>query len=356
MRLIDSFNRMLRTGPELFSNYLVNLLCLHLHIPRFHPLITNFYVTKRCNLKCRYCYPPGDEPSLDAPAVLTLLEKIRPHSPAINFTGGEPLLYKDLPVLLKRAKELRFDPIMLSTNGLLIDRIVEHLHLIDHLIISLDSLDEELNDQLAGVRGVTQDIKENIRRCSSFAQEKGFHLSLHAVIAPETVHGMEDLLNFCESLHITLSVSPEHGRFDPHCGLRNNSEYRMLIDRLIKVKAEGRPVACSFGYLRTIRDFTPHRCYPFVSPRVEADGRVYFPCQRSKRRQVYLQDYRSLTELMQKEAEQRFFKECSARCFLACYVDVEQYIKHPLLLLKEHWIRDWVFERKKHQRRLGYWH
>jgi MoaA/NifB/PqqE/SkfB family radical SAM enzyme len=328
---------------ELFLNYIINLLCLRLHISRFRPLVTNFYLTKRCNLKCRYCYPPGDEPELDTTTTLALLEKIRPHNPVINFTGGEPLLHKDLPLFLQKAKHLGFYPIILSTNGLLIDRIINYLHLVDHLIFSLDSLSTEINDFLSGINGVTEKIKDNIIRCAFLASEKDFHLSLHAVIAPETINGMEDLLDFCESLKITLSVSPEHERFTPHSGLKNNDEYRDLINKMIKMKKEGRPIACSFGYLQTIRDFTAHKCYPFLSPRVEPDGRIYFPCQRMKNRHVYLQDYESLYKLMQREAKQSFLEECSKRCFLACYVDVEQYIKNPLSLMREYPIRNWVF-------------
>ena len=337
-----------KTYSELFLNYLANLLFLRLGIRRFRPLITNYYVTKRCNLKCRYCYPPGEEPELDSSSALSLLEKIRPHNPALNFTGGEPLLYKDIHLLIRRAKKLRFHPIILSTNALLIDRIIDDLNLIDHLIISLDSLNEEINDSLSGARGVTIEIIDSIKRCSSLAAEKGFHLSIHSVIAPETIERMEELVSFCESLDLTLSLSPEHGRFYPHYGLQNNGKYTKLVDRLIQMKKEGRSIACSMGYLQTIRDFSPHRCYPFISPRVEPDGRVYFSCQRIKKRHVYLQDYDSLYKLMQKEADWIFLKECSARCFLACYVDVEHYIKNPFLLLKEFPIRQFVFRQKMH--------
>jgi len=335
-----------KSYSELFLNYLVNLASLWFHTRRFRPLITNYYVTKRCNLKCRYCYPPGDEAELDTPSAISLLEKIRPHNSALNFTGGEPLLYKDIQLLIRKAKVLRYYPIILSTNGLLIDKIIDDLHLVDHLIISLDSLTQEINDQLSGVRGTTNKIIDNIKRCAFLAGEKRFQLTLHAVIAPETIEGIEDIISFCESLEITLSLSPEHGRFYPHSELKNNSQYIRLIDRLIEMKKGGRPIACSFGYLRTIRDFTPHKCYPFFSPRVEPDGRVYFPCQRIRKRHVYLQDYDSLHRLMQKEAEQNFFEECSRRCFLACYVEIEQYVRNPLSLLKELPIRQWILGQK----------
>jgi MoaA/NifB/PqqE/SkfB family radical SAM enzyme len=320
---------------ELIRNFVIDVVSTRVKSRRFRPLMTNFYLTKRCNLRCRYCYPPGHEPELPVVQALELLERIRPRNPALNITGGEPLLYSGINEVIRRASELRFQPILLSTNGLLIDRVVEALHLVDHLVISLDSLERDVNEQLTGVPGSSARILGAIESCSEFATEKGYKLSLHAVIRPETIHGIEDILRFCESVGASLSLSPEHGRFDPNPELPGNEEYVALIDRLIELKRRGKPVLSSRGYLRAIRDFAPHRCFPFVSPRVEPDGRVYFPCQRIAKRHVYLQQYPSLDELMRQEAEWITAPACRRRCFLACYVEVEQYLKNPLAAIAE---------------------
>jgi len=348
-RINNASSFLFHTRPytRLFFNFLVDIVSIHLRIKRFLPMITNFYVTKKCNLRCRYCHPPGDEPEMEPSAAISLLEKIRPHNPVLNFTGGEPLLYNDLPLLLRKAKSLKFYPIILSTNGLLIDRIIADLHLVDHLVISLDSLSHEVNDAFCCVDGVTKEIVKNIKKCVPLSREKGFNLSIHSVIAPETIAGIEDIVFFCENLHITLSLSPEHGRFYPNSQLFDNQKYVDLIDRLIQLKKQGKPIVCSYGYLRKIRDFSQHKCYPFVSPRVEPDGRVYFPCQRMKERQVYLQDYPGLYRLMREESNYDFNADCSSRCFLACYLEVEQYIKNPFRLLKEIPIKRWVLGRKE---------
>lgn len=331
---------------EFILNYLFNVVCLPAKIRRFRPMITNFYLTKRCNLRCRYCYPVGDEPDSALDLDLSLLEKIRPHSPAINFTGGEPLLYKDLIHLLRKAKELGFFPIILSTNGVLADRIIPQAFLVDHLIISLHSLSESVNDAVLGVPGVTQVIVKNIKQCASLSLLSGFQLSLHSVISPETLDGIEDVAHFCQSLGVTWSVSPEHGRYYPHPELVQNQKYTRLIDRLTELKAKTQAIACSYEYLRKIRNFSEHRCYPFISPRVEPDGRVYFPCQRIKQRHVFLQDYKGLIQLMRQEAHWTADRDCGHRCFLACYVEVEQYIRNPLMILGEAQIQRLVFGRK----------
>ena len=130
-----------------------------------------------------------------------------------------------------------------------------------------------------------------------------------------------------------------HGRFYPNEVLKASDEYRALIDRLLELKSQGKPLACSSGYLSAIRDFSEHRCFPFVSPRVEPDGRVYFPCQRIASRAVYLQDYPSLYELMRQEAEKIEEPDCVRRCFLACYVEVDAYLENPIAAVREMWMR-----------------
>jgi MoaA/NifB/PqqE/SkfB family radical SAM enzyme len=343
----NDLHKRARAYSELLRNYFIDLVCIRMRLRYYRPLVTNLYVTKKCNLRCRYCYPPGPEPNLDTAALLTLLGKIRPHNPIINFTGGEPTLHPDLPVLLKKAKELRFYPILLSTNGILVDQITEHLNLIDHLIISLDSLDEKTNDAIMGTSGSTQKIIRNVRQLASLCRQAKVHLSIHSVLAPETIGGIEDIIDFCETQNISLSVSPEHGRFYPHEVLPHYEQYKGLIEQLIELKRRGKPIACSYGYLRTIREFSEHHCYPFISPRVEPDGGVYFPCQRIRDRYIYLQDYENLFKLMQQEASWIADPDCPHRCFLACYVDVQQYIDHPLSLLKEVLMSQWIFGKNK---------
>lgn len=353
---VDPPAKRLNSGParkpylELGLNFIIDLAGVRTRSRRFRPLMTNIYLTKRCNLRCRYCYPPGDEPELPLPETLALLDKIRPHNPALNITGGEPLLYPGISLVLRRASELGFHPILLSTNGLLIERVIDELHLVDHVVISLDSLSREVNERLTGVAGSTRKIVEAIERCGRLSYESGFDLSLHAVITPETIPGIEEILEFCESIGASLSVSPEHGRFYPNPELPANEAYVALIDRLLELKRRGKPLFCSRGYLEAIRDFSEHRCFPFVSPRVEPDGRVYFPCQRIARRHVYLQDYSSLCELMRQESDWVASPECSRRCFLACYVEVEQYLKNPLSAVAELSLRRAMLGRRRRSR------
>ena len=309
--------------------------------------MTNLYLTKGCNLRCRYCYPPGDEPSLPVDETVALLDRIRPHNPALNLTGGEPLLYPGITEVIRRAAELRFKPLLLSTNGLLLHRVADDLSLLDHLVISLDSVSEPVNDRMFGVPGVTPRVLGAIREAGDLAREHGFVLSLHTVVAPETIPGVEQILELCEEVGARLSLSPEHGRYHPNPELPGLPAYRDLMDRLMDWKEKGRPVFCSDAYLRAIRDFPVHGCFPLLSPRVEPDGRVYFPCQRIADRHVYLQDYPSLCELMRQEASWVTGPECATQCYLECYLEVERYLRRPLAALSEAWMRRTLMGRRQ---------
>ena len=74
-----------------------------------------------CDFRCPYCHN-AELLSEDAPAVmddaelLDFLKKRQGLLDGVVITGGEPLLRKDLPDLLKRIKELGY-PIKLDTDG-----------------------------------------------------------------------------------------------------------------------------------------------------------------------------------------------------------------------------------------------
>ena len=76
--------------------------------PRPFTLIAE--LTYRCPLHCPYCSnPPGDRTRDELPA--ELLERVLGDAEAlgvvqVHLTGGEPLLYRELPRLVARARSL----------------------------------------------------------------------------------------------------------------------------------------------------------------------------------------------------------------------------------------------------------
>jgi len=83
-------------------------------------------ITNRCNLTCPVCFANAAaagyvyEPTKEQ--IFEMLENLRQNKPvkppALQFSGGEPTIRKDLPELIRKAKELGFHHVEVNTNGL----------------------------------------------------------------------------------------------------------------------------------------------------------------------------------------------------------------------------------------------
>ena len=118
-----------------------------------HPVLCNYYVTYRCNAKCSFCdiwEKPSPYVTLeDVERNLKDLKKLGVN--VIDFTGGEPLLHREIDKFLALAHEMGFIT-TLTTNGLLYPKLAQRLKgKIDMLHFSLDSSEKEQHDKGRGV-------------------------------------------------------------------------------------------------------------------------------------------------------------------------------------------------------------
>ena len=145
-------------------------------------------VTDRCNFRCSYCMPkevfgPGyrflphsdllsfEEITRAARAFVKLgVEKIR-------LTGGEPLMRRDLPLLVAQLAQLRTPEgrpldLTLTTNGALLGRQAEALRAagLQRLTVSLDALDDALFRRMNDVDFPVADVLAGLAK----AQALGF--------------------------------------------------------------------------------------------------------------------------------------------------------------------------------------
>jgi cyclic pyranopterin phosphate synthase len=107
-------------------------------------------VTDKCNFRCRYCMPAEGLEWLPRDEVLTFEEIARlvrvlseMGVDEVRLTGGEPLVRRDLPVLVSFLAEIPgVRDLSLTTNGVLLDRLAGPLVEagLTRLNVSLDSL------------------------------------------------------------------------------------------------------------------------------------------------------------------------------------------------------------------------
>jgi cyclic pyranopterin phosphate synthase len=107
-------------------------------------------VTDKCNFRCRYCMPAEGLDWLDRDELLTFEEIERlvrvlasMGVDEVRLTGGEPLVRRELPVLVGLLAAIpRVCDLSLTTNGVLLDRLAQPLVEagLRRLNVSLDSL------------------------------------------------------------------------------------------------------------------------------------------------------------------------------------------------------------------------
>ena len=71
----------------------------------------NLHITERCNFKCKYCFAIFNrKKDLPLESWKKIIDDLKADGriSAINFAGGEPVLYKNFPELIDYAKNLDF--------------------------------------------------------------------------------------------------------------------------------------------------------------------------------------------------------------------------------------------------------
>ena len=142
-------------------------------------------VTRRCNLKCIHCYAHAKNTSFDNELTTDqgkqLIDDLAEFgSPVMLFSGGEPLVRKDLPQLAAYAVEKGMRAVI-STNGTLITpetaRNLKKIGL-SYIGISLDGM-EEINDSFRGVSGAFQSAMEGIKNSQAAGIKVGLRFTIN---------------------------------------------------------------------------------------------------------------------------------------------------------------------------------
>ena len=171
-----------------------------------HTALAIIDVTNRCNLTCPVCFANAAaagyvyEPTKEQ--IVGMLENLRANKPvpatALQFSGGEPTIRKDLFDFIRKAKELGFSHVEVNTNGLRLSQSVEYCKQLKEAGVSTIYLqfDGLTSDVFKFIRGVDLlDIKmkaiENLRAA-------GFDSVVLVVTLVKGVndHQLGDIVNF----------------------------------------------------------------------------------------------------------------------------------------------------------------
>jgi radical SAM protein with 4Fe4S-binding SPASM domain len=166
------------------------------------PRVIFWELTKKCNLKCRYCRVQTEKiaPELDTKEALGLVRDIGQDfkDALLILSGGEPFLRQDLFSILSQAFSLGVKT-CLATNATLLGEIEAKLlkiFQISRVSISLDSIEESRHDASRGVAGSFRAALNSI----SILKKNSIPFQINFTITRENKEQILSLANFALSL------------------------------------------------------------------------------------------------------------------------------------------------------------
>lgn len=154
-------------------------------------------LTYRCPLQCAYCSNPLDIAKeiteLDTDTWLKVIREARKMGAAqLGFSGGEPLVRKDLECLIKEGRrEGYYTNLITSGIGMDGDRIAAFREAgLDHIQISFQASSAVLNDTIAGSnKAFTQKLA-----MAKEVKRQGYPMVLNFVLTRENIDQLEQML------------------------------------------------------------------------------------------------------------------------------------------------------------------
>ena len=151
-------------------------------------------VTRRCDLRCRFCFarggetddqPPLDEVMRDIQGIMAAGDR-----PLLQLSGGEPTLRDDLPAIVAWAKACGAPWIQLNTNGLRLSRDEAYVRDLaaaglSFVFLQFDGTDDAVYETLRG-RPLLAEKTRAIELCGKYG--------LGVTLVPTVVRGVNDRL------------------------------------------------------------------------------------------------------------------------------------------------------------------
>lgn len=268
--------------------------------PVLGTLVTNY----SCNYSCVMCdlkrrdgelRSMGSE-ELDTAGMKKVIHAFaRLGTPGIGFTGGEPLLRKDIFELLAHTKKLGMIS-HLNTNGSLLDdgnarKILEAR--VDSLNISIDGAKSATHDVIRGVQGAFDRAVAAVERITALRQRKGAKLRIKtvAVLQEDNVGEVPEMVRLAGDLGVDCIEFIPRQQFLSGCAGKQPydpvflEKVEQAVDRLFRseqgldrARIENSPTHLAL-FSRSFRNEPmPLKCYAgYNSLAVDCFGEIY-PC------------------------------------------------------------------------------
>ncbi len=237
-------------------------------------------LTYSCPLQCPYCSNPLNysyyQTELSTDEWIRVLREARAlGATQLGFSGGEPLVRRDLEELVAESRSLGYySNLITSAYGLSKERLKGLKDLgLDHVQVSFQASSQTLNDELAGTA-----VFGHKKQVATWVKELGYPMVLCFVLHRRNLHQITDMLKMAVALqadYVELATTQYYG-----WALENRTQLLPSRRQLQQAEAavrqfreeysgpmkvyyvvpdyyEGRPKACMGGWAQVSLNVTP---------------------------------------------------------------------------------------------------
>jgi MoaA/NifB/PqqE/SkfB family radical SAM enzyme len=262
----------------------------------------------------------------------------------VSFTGGEPLLRKDLGKMLEFSSRKLGLFTGLVTNGILLDKKIDDLSkYVDSLAVSFDVNNKPTFTRTRGINAFEK-VKKNIE----YARSMGVEIELLSVITKETFEFIDDTIEFAKSLELPIHFSPVDNVPREFVDVTNAQGMKVdvgtVLRKLTEEKRKYKKIHFESDYFKfqALGGFgNTIRCSSASTTiSLKPDASVALPCpfftlMNIKKGENLINGLKSekARQIIEQCGKWDFCKNCSVNCMY-----VVSLVKHPYLLMR--WIRD----------------
>ena len=233
-------------------------------------------LTDCCNERCVHCYlPKGGAHFLDTDIALNVLKEFRDAQGLTLFlSGGECMLHRNFDSILRCAKMLDLNIVILSNLTLCDDETVSLLKEIDpqFVNVSLYAVDETIHDSITQVPGSCRKTKEAI----DALQAVGVHVRIATPFMHENRACVEELREYASQHHVHLVSDCEiFGQTDHSCANQSHALSLCELKEIISMHKE----VFTKGCLESERCVPDAKVCDIGEARLNLDAQgKYYPC------------------------------------------------------------------------------
>lgn len=204
------------------------------------PLSVCWQITTKCNLNCKYCLSESGtkgEYGLSTEDALSIIRKLGEMGVnRLDFTGGEPLIRKDLKVLIQESKRNNINTIVTTNTTMLNNENISWLKEADLVQISIDGPEKIHNDQRQA--NVYKKTIENIRTL----QENGCKIRLNSFLYNSNKQYVEELMELSKEMglfsHLFIIFTPQGRGKNHYDEIIPEEEVEIIKEKILKQKQE----------------------------------------------------------------------------------------------------------------------